>query len=155
MMFALPELPITDTTFWIIVAAICGVVEAVSLGITSIWFVIGAIVALVLASFEVPFIVQIVVFLVVSIVLLIYTRPIATKYLKLGKEKTNVDAIAGQNGIVIEKIDNMLGKGQVKIGGQIWSAKSENGEDIPRDTEVMVLDVRGVRVVVKRVEEEE
>ncbi|OHW63218.1 hypothetical protein EUAN_00820 [Andreesenia angusta] len=150
-----PSLPIDDVTFWIIVAVVCGIVEAVSLGITSIWFVIGAIVALVLASFEVPFIVQIVVFLVVSIVLLIYTRPIATKYLKLGKEKTNVDAIAGQNGIVIEKIDNMLGKGQVKIGGQIWSAKSENGEDIPRDTEVMVLDVRGVRVVVKRVEEEE
>lgn len=150
-----PSLPIDDVTFWIIVAVVCGIVEAVSLGITSIWFVIGAIVALVLASFEVPFIVQIVVFLVVSIVLLIYTRPIATKYLKLGKEKTNVDAIAGQKGIVVEKIDNVLGKGQVKIGGQIWSAKSEDGEDILRDTEVMVLDVRGVRVVVKRVEEEE
>lgn len=150
-----PGIPITDVTFWIIVAVVCGVVEAISLGITSIWFVLGAVVALVLASFDVPFIVQVVVFLVVSIVLLIYTRPIATKYLKLGKEKTNVDAIVGQSGLVVEKIDNVLGKGQVKIGGQIWSAKSEDGEDIPRDVEVLVLDVKGVRVIVKKIEEEE
>lgn len=146
---------ISDVTLWIIVAVVCGIVEAISLGITSIWFVVGAIVALVLASFDVPFIVQVVVFLVVSIVLLIYTRPIATKYLKLGKEKTNVEAISGQEGLVVEAIDNVLGKGQVKIGGQIWSAKSENGEDIPKDAEVLVLAVKGVRVIVKRIEEEE
>lgn len=155
MIFALPGLPITEVTFWIIVAVVCGVVEAISLGITSIWFVVGAIVALVLASFEVPFIVQIVVFLVVSIALLIYTRPIATKYLKLGKEKTNVDAVIGQIGVVIERIDNVMGKGQVKIGGQIWSAKSENKEDIPKDMEVEVIEVKGVRVIVKEIERED
>jgi membrane protein implicated in regulation of membrane protease activity len=154
-MMGIPELPVTDVTFWIIVAVVCGIVEAISLGITSIWFVVGAIVALILASFEVPFIIQVVVFLTVSIVLLIYTRPIATKYLKLGKEKTNVEAVVGLEGVVIEKIDNVLGKGQVKIGGQIWSAKSESGEDISRDEEVEVVAVKGVRVIVKKKEKEE
>lgn len=154
-MIVLPALPVSDVTFWIIVAVVCAIVEAVSLGITSIWFVLGAIVALILASFDVPFIIQIVVFLAVSIVLLIYTRPIATKYLKLGKEKTNVEAVVGLEGVVIEKIDNVLGKGQVKIGGLIWSAKSEDGEDIEKEEEVEVVAVKGVRVIVKKIEREE
>lgn len=148
-------LPISNEIFWIVVAIICAVIEAVTLGITSIWFAIGAIVALMLASFGVPFIVQVVVFLAVSIILLIYTRPLAKGYLKIGREKTNVEAVIGMKGVVIERIDNMSARGQIRLNGQIWSAKSESGEVIPREEEVVVVDVQGVRAIVKNVKDVE
>jgi membrane protein implicated in regulation of membrane protease activity len=154
-MWIFPDLPISAVVFWIIVAIVCGIIEAATLELTTIWFVIGSIVALVLASFEVPFIIQVIVFLSISLILLIYTRPLATKRLNIGKEKTNVEAIIGRHGIVIEKIDNMIGKGEVKIGGQIWSAKSSDDLSIEKDNEVEVVSVKGVHVIVRKIKKEE
>src|SRR5690606_25878878 len=107
------------------------------------------LIAWVFSLFNTPLWVQIVVFLVSSSVLLYFTRPIAQKYLKIGHTKTNAETIKGKTGIVIKEIDNLQGTGQVKVGGQIWSAKTYNDEKVPEDSIVEILDIQGVKLVVK------
>lgn len=142
------DFDLSPTSIWLILAVVFAVVEAISLGITSVWFVFGALVAMVLAMFGAPVPAQIVVFLVVSIVLLILTRPILVKKFKLGKEKTNIDEIIGKTGVVKEKIVNIEGKGQVVLDGVTWSARSIGGEDIDEGKKVTVHKIEGVKVIV-------
>lgn len=149
-----PEFPISDILFWIIVAVLCGIIEAATLELTTIWFVIGALAALILASFDLPFLIQIVVFLFISAALLIYTRPLAAKRFNIRKEKTNFEAVIGKHGIVIEKIVNINGKGEVRINGQVWSAKSLDGTLIEIGREVEVVSIKGVHVIVTETNKE-
>lgn len=136
--------------FWLALVIISVVVEALTLGLTSIWFAIGGIAALVASLLGAPLWVQILCFFIVTVLMLVLTRPLAVKYLKPGLKKTNVDAIPGKTGKVIEKILPVEGKGQVKIDGQIWSAKTEDGvTPIEEDAVVTVVRVEGVKVVVR------
>lgn len=123
-------------------------IEAATVSLTTIWFAGGALMALILALFKLPLLVQIAAFLVVSIIMIIFTRPVAVKYLKVGTQKTNVDAFIGATGLVTMDISEHK-PGQVKVKGQLWTAVSESGEYIPADTEVTVLAVEGVKLVVK------
>lgn len=140
------------TILWLVVAIASGVIEILTLGLTTIWFAAGAIIALIFAEFNTHLIVQILAFLISSSVLLYYTRPIAQKYLKIGHTKTNVKTLIGKTGIVIKEIDSLQGTGQVKITGQIWSAKTLQGEKIPEGSKVEVLDIQGVKLVVKQID---
>ncbi|MDO5708269.1 MAG: NfeD family protein [Andreesenia angusta] len=142
---------ISPVILWLVIAVVFAVVEAISLGITSIWFVFGAIAAMVLAFFDTSIVLQISAFLIISILLLIFTRPILVEKFKLGKEKTNIDAIIGQEALVKEDIDNIRGKGQVVIKGQIWSARSTEGENIEKDKKVVVERIEGVKVIVREI----
>lgn len=144
------EFEITQGVIWLIVAVLSGVMEALTLGLTSIWFVFGAIVAWILYEFNAPFIIQLIAFIAVSGVLLYFTKPLVIKYLKVGKEKTNVNALVGEVGLVIVEIDTMNSQGQVDIEGQIWSAKTDEGI-IAIGEKVEVLSVQGVKAVVKKV----
>lgn len=136
--------------FWLALTIVCVVVEALTLGLTSIWFAFGGLAALVAGILGAAFWLQIVCFIVVTIVMLVITRPLAVKFLKPGLKKTNVDAIPGKMGEVIEEILPIEGKGQVKLEGQIWSAKTEDGKtSIPVGTVVTVIRVEGVKVVVR------
>lgn len=139
---------LTDSMLWLIVAVVCGVIEAVTLGIATIWFAVGALIAWVFASFNAPLLVQVLVFLVSSSVLLYFTRPIAQKVLKLGHTKTNAETLKGKTGVAIKEIDNIQGTGQVKVSGQIWSAKTFDDENITEGSIVEVLDIQGVKLVV-------
>lgn len=139
------------TLLWIFIAIICGVIEVATLGLTTIWFAIGALVAWIFAVFEFPVGIQIAVFLVTSIILLYYTRPIAQKVLKIGHAKTNADRLVNNLGIVTEEIDNLNGKGQVKINGQIWSARTIDNDIVKIDEKVKVLEIQGVKLIVKKV----
>jgi membrane protein implicated in regulation of membrane protease activity len=138
--------------FWLIVAVLLAVVEAFTLGIATIWFAIGALLAMFVALLGLPFIYQVSAFIILSAVLLYFTRPIVKKYLKIRTESTNADRLIGKTGIVIEKIDSIQGIGQVKILGQIWSARSADN-DIIVGERVEVQEIAGVRLIVKRVEE--
>lgn len=142
---------LTAPTVWLIIAVLFGIIEVATVGISSIWFVFGAAAAMVLALLGFPVPLQIAVFLIVSVVLLVFTRPILVEKLNLGKAKTNVETIVGKEGLVIKSIDNVSGVGQVKIGGQIWSARSATGEKIEREELVMVEKVEGVKVIVRKI----
>jgi len=135
---------------WLIAAVAFGLIELITLGLATIWFAIGALFAWIFASFNAPLIVQVLVFLISSGVLLYYTRPIAQKVLKVGHTKTNVETLKGKTAVVIKEINNLQGEGQVKVSGQIWSAKSFNDEKIPEDSIVEILDIQGVKLVVRQ-----
>ena len=133
---------------WLIAALIFLGVEALTVGLATIWFAAGAVVALILSFINVPVPVQVVVFLVVSIGLLVSTRKIFVEKLKAGAEKTNVDAVIGAKAVVISPI-LPYEVGQVKIGGQVWSAIGKNPEDsFEKDQLVKITSVEGVKVIV-------
>lgn len=134
---------------WLAAAAVLAGIEALTMGLSTIWFAGGAVVAAIFAYFGVSVIAQILIFLIVSGVLVIFTRPVAQKKLKVGKEKTNVDTVVGQTCLVMEDI-RPYNVGQVKLGGQIWSAiGSAESEGIKAGETVKVLRVEGVKLIVE------
>jgi membrane protein implicated in regulation of membrane protease activity len=137
---------------WLGLMVLLIVVEAATMGLTTIWFAIGALFAFLVSLTHVHPLVQFGVFLVSSIILLYYTRPLAKKYLKVGSHATNVDSFIGREGIVIKPVEK-YSTGQVKVWGQIWTAVSENGEVIPQDSRIRVKAVEGVKLVVEAIED--
>ncbi len=141
---------LTEPMIWLILAIILACVEAATLGIVTIWFAIGALAGLIVSLTGLPFIYQFIAFLVTSGVLLYFTRPIVKKYLVKKTQRTNSDRLIGEKGIVIEKIDPVMGKGQVKVLGQIWSARPSDNESIDVDEMVEVKEISGVKLIVKK-----
>lgn len=134
---------------WLIIMVFFLIFEAITMGLTTIWFAVGAFVAMLLALFDVPLIAQIAAFLVVSVASLVFVYPIVKNKFKIGKEKTNFEALEGKTGVVVEKIDNTAGTGQVKVGGQIWSARAVSGKDLPEGTKIRVVNITGVKAEVE------
>lgn len=134
---------------WLVVAAIMIVLEIISLGLTSIWFAGGALVAAVVAWLGAHWVIQVVVFAVVSLVLLIFTRPIAQKHLMKNIEKTNVESLVGTVGYVTTTIDNIKAEGVVKLDGKEWWAKSVDGSTIEAGSLVVVKEISGVKLIVE------
>jgi membrane protein implicated in regulation of membrane protease activity len=135
---------------WLILAVVCMVVEAITLGLTSIWFAIGALIAYVLASFDFTWQVQVATFLLTSLILLYYTGPIARRYLKIGSTPTNVQALIGEVAVVVEKIERGK-KGQVQVKGQIWFARTKDLQEADVDEEVIIDQIEGNTLVVRRI----
>lgn len=134
---------------WLIALIAFVVIEIATMGLTTIWFAGGALIALALAMFDTSFYVQLGVFLVISIVLLIGTRPLAVKFFNGKREKTNVDSMIGKQAIVVTRIDNLREEGQVMLNGMEWSARAyEEGCVIPAGAVVEVKEVRGVKLMV-------
>lgn len=129
-------------------AVILAVIEGLTLGLTTIWFAISAVVMIFLAFLPIPFILQILIFLIISAVLLIFTRPVAIEKFKTGRVKTNVDSLAGQHALVMKKITE-FDRGEVKINGQIWSAKPEDGSVLEEGTKCEVIRIEGVQAIVR------
>ena len=135
--------------YWLIALAVLLVIEIITLGLTTIWFAGGALVAFVLALFNVPLLVQITVFLVVSILLLLFTRPVVEKRLNESRVKTNVNSMIGKEGRVTETIDNYNQKGIVIINGLEWTARSSRDDlIIPEGSKVVINEIKGVKVFV-------
>ena len=146
-------LTFSTIVFWLIIALIMLIVEALTAGLTTIWFAGGAFAALVCALLDLPIAVQIVIFFVVSICLLVFTRKIFVEKLKTGSQKTNVDALIGERAIVEAAIP-AYGVGQVKVGGQVWSAACEKPEtEIEAGKLVKIHAIEGVKVIVVPVKE--
>ena len=138
------------TTIWLVVFVACIVAEIISMGLTTIWFAGGALIAAVAAVIGTPLWIQILLFAVVSLVLLYFTRPIAVKYFNKDRVKTNAESLVGKQAIVISEIDNLQGIGQVIDGGQEWSALPI-GEvsPLPVGSVVTVRSISGVKLMVE------
>ncbi len=134
---------------WLSVLALLIVGEAVTVGLTFIWFAVGAAGGLIVALFHGSLLLQLLVFLVLSGISLVLVRPMAKKFLQTSVSPTNADLVIGKTAVVTQTIDNMTGEGQVSISGQIWSARSEHGVVIPADTTVKILRIEGVKVFVE------
>ena len=134
--------------FWLIAMVLFGVLEAVTVGLTSIWFARGALGALAAAAAAAPVIVQIVVFLGVSFLTLLLVRPLAQRFVNDRKVATNADRVIGQEAVVTEDIDNIQGRGRVTIAGADWTARTEDDQPIPAGSMVRVLRIEGVKVIV-------
>ncbi len=135
---------------WIAVMVLMVVLEGVSAQLVSIWFVAGALVASIVSFFVPSFPIQLVVFVGVSLFLLAVTRPFVKKLKASTKvEPTNADRYIGKTAVVIEDIDEVTGGGQVKVGGSVWSAKSESGVSIRKDSKVTVKGIKGVKLIVE------
>lgn len=137
-----------DAIIWLIAAAILGIVEVSTVNLITLWFAVSALVTAVFAVLGASSGVQISVFIVVSAILVIATRPLAKRYLNRNTVATNADRIISEKGVVIEEINSIKGTGQVKVMGQVWSAKSADGEDIAEGTSVTVAALEGAKVVV-------
>ncbi len=139
---------LTNSEFlWLVIAIVLFAVEALTVNLTTIWFGFGAIAAMVVSALGGSSSLQIIFFVVATVVLLIFTRPLAVKYIR--KTSTNIDSLVGKQAIVIEKIDNLAGTGQVKIDGNVWSARSEHGFIISEREVVEIVEISGVKLIVK------
>ncbi len=134
---------------WLVLLLLFAGAEAVTVGLTSIWFAAGALAALTAALLGGPLWVQITLFLAVSLLCLAAVRPLAKKHLNSKVEHTNADRVIGAQAQVTEDIDNIHGKGAVVIRGMTWSARSEDGGPITAGTLVRVLRIEGVKVFVE------
>lgn len=141
------------TTIWLIVFVACIIIELITLGLTTIWFAGGALVAAISAALGAPLWLQSILFGAVSLVLLYFTRPIAVKYFNKDRVKTNAESLVGRQAIVISEIDNLQGIGQVTVGGQEWSARTvREGVVLPTGTVVVIRAISGVKLMVEEKE---
>lgn len=143
---------ISMPVFWLIVAAIFLVIEGITMGLTTIWFTGGAIVALVVALLGGGTVLQVIMFFAASILLLVFTRKLFVSKLHTGAEKTNVEALLGMEAVVITQIEPFK-PGQIRLGGQEWTAiASDEDITIAKDEKVKVIKIEGVKAIVKPIQ---
>ena len=141
------------TIFWLVIVAVMLVVEIFTMGLTPIWFSLGAVFAAIAAGFGLSLWIQIALFAVMSVIIMISIRPFAMKVMDNNKIKTNIDEMIGEQVEVIEDIDNQKEQGRVRLRGVEWMARSVDGEKIPAGKVVTVEAVTGVKLMVKTQEE--
>ena len=140
----------TMTVLWLIVVAVMLVIEIFTMGLTTIWFSIGAVAAAVASGFSAPVWHQIVLFAAVSVLVMLLVRPFAMKVMDSGKMKTNLDEIAGQKVRVLEEINNSEGTGKVMYRGVEWMARSVDDAVMAKDSIVTVQSISGVKLMVTK-----
>lgn len=135
---------------WVALIALAIIVEVFTDQLIAIWFVPGAIISIILDFCKVDIIWQILVFLVVSAIGIVISQKFLRKFVK-SAAKTNIEAIIGEKCIVTEKIDNFAGAGQVKIKGQIWSARGVGEDAVFEPGEVLtIVAIEGVKLICKK-----
>ena len=137
-----------DWVVWLILMVVFLIAEACTVSLVSIWFAVGSMGALIASMCDAQLWIQIAVFLVLSATLLACMRPFVKKFIKPKITATNADSIIGSEGFVTEDIDNLSARGQVKLGGMFWSARSTSGDPISKDTKIKVDRIEGVKVFV-------
>lgn len=141
---------INMTVFWLVVLVVLVVIELLTMGLTTVWFAGGAFIATIASLFQAPLALQVILFLLVSALLLFFTRPLAVKYFNKDRVRTNAESLVGRQAIVISEIDNLQGIGQVNVGGMEWSARTRtDGVKLPVGTVAIVLAINGVKLVVE------
>ncbi|MBR6922373.1 MAG: NfeD family protein [Clostridia bacterium] len=142
---------------WLVICVGCVIVEAASPQLTSVWFALGALFALITSLIKPDWWwLQLIVFVVVSAVSLALTRPLAKKLLSKNKTRINADRFIDEEGVVVQRINNVLGEGQVKSKGTVWSARSEDdGVMIEEGAHVKIKRIEGVKVIVTEIRKEE
>lgn len=143
-----------QTIYWLAIFVILLIIEIVTMGLTTIWFAGGALAAMAAGLIGFGTGIQILVFLVVSVLLLVLTRPIAVKYFNQERQKTNAESLIGQQALVLEDIDTLQAAGLIEVRGQEWSAKTDepNGK-IAKNKVVVIEGIQGVKLIVREKEE--
>lgn len=134
---------------WLIIAGICLIAEMITVGFLVFWFAIGALITMILSFFIDNLVIQTTVFIISSTLLIFATKPFVKKFANSTPDvKTNVYSIIEKTGIVTQDINSIERTGQVKVDGEVWSAIGENDSNIPKGTQVKVLEIKGVKAIV-------
>ncbi len=138
------------TAVWVVLMIGFLVVEGIAPGLVSIWFALGALAALISALLGAQVWLQAVWFIVISVLALVITRPLAKKYVNSRTQATNADMLIGQECIVTETIDKLHGTGAVSVAGKVWTARADDPEMIIEKGSVAVIErIEGVKLIVK------
>lgn len=141
--------------YWLILLALLLLIEMVTLGLTTVWFAGGALIAFFVSILQGNLFIQLLAFFIVSFLLLFLTRPVAVKYFNKQRVKTNYQSIIGQEGKVTKRIDNFNNSGEVILNGQEWTARAADDTAIFEVNErVVVKEIAGVKLIVGKKEEE-
>lgn len=139
---------------WLIIAGLFFVGEIATVGFLIFWFGIGALIATIVSIFTTNIIIQTTVFLISSTILIFATKPFVKKFADVKKTNTNVYSIIGKKALVIKTIDPIHSVGQIKLNGEVWTAESDNQQIIEEGTEVEILEIKGVKAIVKSIKVE-
>lgn len=139
-----------EPVIWLIILIVLIVIEIITLGLTTIWFAGGSLVAFIAALCGAPPLLQGILFLSVSVLLLLLTRPVAMKYLNKGHTKTNIESVIGKKAVVLEEIDNLKAQGQVQLNGIEWTARAADPDQIIQKHQIVnIVRVDGVKLIVE------
>jgi membrane protein implicated in regulation of membrane protease activity len=138
---------------WLICAGILGILEIVTTGFLVIWVAGGCLIASLVSVFTDNLTIQLATVVIFSTIFILFTRPLVKKLFKIDDIgiKTNSDSLIGKEGLVIETIDNVLGKGQIKVDGQVWTARTNIEGTIEENTKVKIISINGVKAVVEKI----
>ena len=141
--------------FWLALFVILLIIEIITVGLTTIWFAGGALVATVASGLGASQAVQWILFFAVSVILLIFTRPVAMKYFNKETIQTNANSLIGKKAVVIQDIDNLAQTGQVRINDIEWTARTaDDSQKIGKGAVVLIEEIRGVKLIVKQNKED-
>ena len=141
-----------NTAIWLVIVAVMLVIEIFTMGLTTIWFSIGALASAIASALGAPLWLQIVLFVVVSLLIMFLVRPFAMRVVNKERMKTNIEAVVGEQAVVQESIDNLKEQGKVIFRGVDWMARSIDNNPIPEGELVQIEEVSGVKLVVKRIQ---
>ena len=142
--------PSGTIVFWVVALVVFLIVEAVTAGLVSIWFVFGSLVALICAALGAAVWLQIFWFVIVSVATLVLTRPLVKRYVDSRSVATNADRSIGRAAVVTERIDNLAATGAVQLAGVVWTARStDDAVAIEPGTHVTVRAIEGVKLIVE------
>ena len=148
--------PISTTVVWLAAMIALLIVEGLAPGLVSIWFALGALAAMISSMLGAPLWLQVVWFLLISVVTLLLTRPLARKLVNARATRTNADMAIGCDCLVTEEIDNVLGTGAVSVGGRIWTARMADTDGrAEKGTIVRAVRIEGVKLIVEKKHETE
>ena len=136
---------------WLIIAGVCFIIEMATVGFFIFWFGVGALISMVVSIFfPGNILLQAIVFIISSVILLFLTKPLVNKFTKKDKKiETNAYSIIGKKGIVVQDINPTFGVGQIKVSGEVWSAKTTDESTIEKGTQIEIKQIDGVKAVVE------
>ena len=135
---------------WLGAIVLFCIAEAITTQLIAIWFVAGSVGALIASLCSASLWLQLIIFVILSAIFVVATRPLAKKFINSQKVKTNADRIIGMTAIVTEPINNTEGKGQAKVEGQIWTARSSDNQISPVGEQVIIESINGVKIIVSK-----
>ena len=142
-----------ESICWLVLFIILIVIELATMGLTTIWFAGGSVAGFIISVLNGNIILQILAFVIVTVVLLVFTRPFAVRYVNKNRAKTNVYSLIGKKAIVTKAIDNLLGQGQAVVNGLEWTARTDDDKvKIAEGKTVVIERISGVKLIVKEKE---
>lgn len=140
-----------NVVIWLVIVAVMLIIEIFTMGLTTIWFSIGAVASAIAAALGAPLWTQILLFVVVSLFVMLLVRPFAIRVVNKERMKTNIDAVIGEIAVVSETIDNEREQGKVVFRGVDWMARSIDGSQLPEGALVQIRRISGVKLFVELV----